>query len=179
MKKQLFSIFLGLLLISLCVPNVSGQEPGKNTIYGGVGFIWDLGASVPFPGLYFEYERLLHGMFSIGVEIGSEVLVMLATTDGTQFAFMPYAEVKGRWYPRANIFFIGAAFGALFNLSTPMPTHLTISPGIGWRIDVGKNNKWVMVPGIYGRILYYIEGEEWLAGRGSHLKANFSVGYRF
>ena len=178
MKKQLFSVFLGLLLTSLCVSNVSGEST-KNTIYGGVGFTWDFIATAPLPGLFFEYERSLHDMFSFGVEIGSEFLFIPASPDGSQFAFWPYAEVKGRWYPRANILFLGMSFGALFDLSTPIyePTYLTLSPGLGWKVDIGKNNKWVMIPGIYWRILYNIENKTWLAG--NLFKANFSVGYQF
>ena len=163
------SMALAFLLMPLCAYNVLGQESAKNAIYGGIGVSVIILEADLLPGLNIEYERSLNSMFSIGIDIG------------TEFVILPYAEIKGRWHPWSKSFFVGLSLG-IYGFSrtvvnTYSNTFLSISPSIGLKIGIGGHNKWVIMPSITSRMLINPKNGIWLAGE--ILKINFSIGYQF
>ena len=177
MKK----IFIVLLFIILTV-NVNSEELEINVIYGGistspVGIAYGISFWSPHIlfGLNLEYERLFNEMFSLALDIGIDPLLT------------PYAEIKGRWYPRSNIFYLGLGTGIwgfipLSFINDSGGYSISLSPTIGWRINTGKNNKWIIMPNITSRFLLYqnnSEGHYFFGMVGEWLRINISFGYKF
>jgi hypothetical protein len=173
-KKPLI-IFL-LLLFFYIIPICADEISSKNTISGGISAIW-VGENflrVPIlPGLDIEYERLLHNNFSLAVDVGLDGLIVL------------YADLYARWYPWAGKFFANIGLGISkrgFETWTLFPA---ISPGIGWKIDIGKPNGWNLITGITGRIFFYEDQREYEVRREIDrtvditAKVFFRVGYSF
>ena len=161
MKK---SIYLAFFLVSLCANNASGQESAKNTLYGGIS----LTSYVTYiaTGFTIEYEHSLNNMFSVSIDMGIDLL--------------PYAEIKGRWYPWSKTFFTGLGIGIWGFFPYPEDyLSLLISPAIGWKINIGKQNRWVLVPNItylclpFGSV--YRDDDWWKES----FKISFSIGYKF
>ena len=92
------------------------------------------------PGFNLGYERLLNNYFSVGLDIGSN-------------GPWPYAEIQGRYYPWSKTFFAGIGIGiwgiipSYQSIASPI-----ISPEIGWKINIGKTNRWVIIPRVIGHI---------------------------
>ena len=155
MKKLFF-----LLMITFFSFNLIGEENRKNTFSGGVNF-W---TSFPMiPGFNLEYERALNNYFSLTAEVGTHIGVR------------PYAEIKGRWYPWAGRFFVGSGLGVM-RFNGAVGFHFTI-PNIGLKIDIGEQNRWVIIPSINNRVFwtsFMNEFELW-----GTFGIDLSLGYRF
>ena len=135
-------------MVFFCRYFVQGQESSKNVVSIGINFsaqprfdFYDLS-----PGVSIEYERLLNNYFSVGLDIGMEMSFI-----------WPYAEIQGHWYPWAKMFFVGFGLGVF-------GWFLTISLDIGWKINIGKANRLVIISstavrkflGDIGQPFYYI-----------------------
>ena len=125
------------------------------------------------PGLNIEYERTLHKNFALAVDIGRDGLLS------------SYVDLYARWYPWAGMFFADLGLGVWWPEFDAWILRPQISPGIGWRIDIGKPNGWNLITGITGRIVFYknverrdssIYTEESVDFTG---KVFFEVGYSF
>jgi len=143
MKKPVIII---LLLLFLYITPVYAEEvSSKNTISGGVSIIW---AGYPFyilPGMNVEYERLLINNFTLAVDIGLDGLIL------------SYADLKARWYPWNGMFFTDIGLGIWRQGFDTWILTPVISPGFGWKIDIGKPNGWNLTTGIIGRIFFFEE----------------------
>ena len=148
------NILPGFILILLCVHNISGQEIRKNTLYGGISA--SLSTLGLWPGLNIEYERTLNDMFSVSIRAGTDI------------AILPYAEVIMRLFPWQRTFFAGLGATTMLFVFPIM-----ISPGIGWKIDVGAQDRWVIMPSITIPMLPVRVREHWF------IRTNISIGYRF
>jgi len=140
MKKSFIYFFL---LLFLCTFVYAEEVVSKNTTSGGIGVIW---AGYPFgilPGINMEYERLLNKNFALAVDIGLDGLIL------------PYADLYARWYPWAGMFFANIGLGIWQRGFGTLVFTPVISPGIGWKIDIGKPNGWNLITGIIGRIFFY------------------------
>jgi len=171
-----------VLLFIFSTINVNGEELEKNIIYGGisaspVGIGFGIGFLSPhfLFGLSLEYERLFNEMFSLALDIGIDPVLT------------PYAEIKGRWYPRSNIFYLGLGTGIwgfipLSLVNNSAGYSITLSPTIGWRTNADQNNKWVIMPNITNRFLLYrnnSDGHYFAGAVGEWLRVNISFGYKF
>jgi hypothetical protein len=150
----------------------------SNAIYGGIStsaiglYEFLFFSSLLVFGLTLEYERSLNKMFSISIDTGIDPFIR------------PYAEIKGRLYPWSKTFFIGLGAGILiywepYNDNSSF-SLLSISPTIGWRINIGKQNRWVIMPSTTHRFLF----DSYLPWRGIaynlfDAKINLNVGYKF
>ena len=148
-----------------CSVTAWGQELYKNLISFGINFADEFPYTEIYKrlGINFEYERLLNPNFSIGLDIGLDLS-------------WPYAEIQGRWYPWAGKFFTGFGLGTIyvFGYYKGHPNILfpVISPGIGWKIDIGKANKWVIIPSIVDRM-------DFRPLNTNILELNFKIGRKF
>ena len=129
MKKQ---TVLALFFAAFCPFAAQGQEAQKNLISFGINFSDEFPFSqiIIRPGLSLEYERLLNGYVSVGLEIG------------TNMTFLPYTEIQGRWYPFAEKFYAGLGLG-IMNLWAFSPVKyrnfFIIAPEIGWKFGIVKD----------------------------------------
>ena len=125
---------------------VQGQEAPQNVIAGGINFSDEFPYSqiIVRPGLSIEYERLLNNQFSVGGDMGTNV------------SSWPYGEVQGRWYPWTKKFFAGLGVGTICIWgSHPGYSNFlfpVFSPEIGWKIDIGKAQKGVIILSLTDRI---------------------------
>ncbi|MCL2139555.1 MAG: hypothetical protein FWH41_08525 [Treponema sp.] len=143
MKKQ---TVLALLFAAFCSFAAQGQEAQKNLVAFGINFSDEF----PFyktlirPGLSLEYERLLNGYVSIGLEIG------------TNMTIWPYFEMQARWYPKAQKFFAGLKFGTLCVWgSRPGRSPFlfpVFSPEIGWKFGIGKAGRNAIIVSLADRM---------------------------
>ena len=161
-EKAIF-IFLFVMLYGNVV---FGQERERNSISGGIyllGF-FDPGLEIlELPGFSLEYERLLGSKFSIGIEIG------------TVFFGASHVEIRGRFYPWSGMFFTGLGFGAFGYAGAPTGgISPAIFPEFGWKIDIGKRNKWFLLPSIKTMVCFNVRN------RVAVLPTiNLKIGYRF
>ena len=164
MKKSVFPLLFLLLLYNAFV--YSEEVVAKNTISVGESIVW-IGSPVGFlPGLNIEYERLLSNNFALAVDVGVDALILL------------YADTYARWYPWAGKFFTNLGFGIWrYNFNTWNFTPV-ISPGIGWKIDIGEPNGWNLITGIIGRVFFY-EDDRNNFTVDITTKIIFRVGYSF
>jgi hypothetical protein len=162
-------IILVLILAISIAGGVSAQERAKNTITGGLNFF----VYLPF-GLDIEYERVLinnflgKGLFSITVDVGYYTLIFFDSS---------WADVHARWYPWSRTFFLDVGLGCMANFWT---SAFTISPKVGWKIDIGKPNGWVIIPSIAAS--FFVTGEGWpisLYPVNFLPKIDISIGYSF
>jgi hypothetical protein len=145
MKKP-FIIFL--LLLFLCINFVYTEDTSsKNTISGEISAIWAGYFFGILPGLSIEYERLLHKNFALAVGVGMDGLIV------------PYADLYARWYPGAGMFFADFGLGIWRRKFESFVLLPVLSPGIGWKIDIGKPDGWNLTIGITGRIFFYEDQE--------------------
>lgn len=148
--------FIGLFVGIFCIFYTFGEESPKNKVYGGITFILR-------PGFNIGYERALNDKFSMALDVNTDVLFPLAV------------EITARWYPASNGFFAG--FGSGVWMDIPM---FFLSPGIGWKINLGTQNKWVLIPSLTGRILWQVNTDfhprTWFSPL---VRANLFLGYRF
>ena len=129
--KKIF--ILGFLLSFLCIYNVQGEESPKNVITFGPYYSSQMFFFLLPSGINIGYERLLNNYFSVGLNIGMNF-------------FWPNAEIQGRYYPSwSKTFFTG--FGIGIWASFPV-----ISPEIGWKMNIGETNRWVIIPHVIGHI---------------------------
>jgi len=138
MKKIIAALFCILFVSGL----VFGEEAKNNTVIMGINF-----SGIPFPNLSVGYERSLTDNFALYSGIGTNMILI------------PYAEIQGRWYPRGKAFFTGLGLGIFgFNTPTIFPSPLPIAPmaslGIGWKINIGRSDKWVLIPAFTARIVF-------------------------
>jgi len=181
--KKLFFMFL---LTLLCANITFGDETAKNSISGGANFFYCffLGKSgfLP-PGLSIEYERMLGNKFSVGAEIGGSI--------GGNIGILPYVEIRGRYYPWSKMFFIGVGLGicifagyqwySIFNEDGTMEgirtweTEIFPSASLefGWKIDIGKTKKWLLLPSAAGVVVFDYFYPEFIA------RLNMKIGYKF
>jgi len=149
MKKRVFLILLVLLVIS---GSVFAQDRAKNSIAVSAGVI----------GAELSYERILTPHFSL-----------LADTSYTTLFFMDEFTVsgKGRWYPFGKAFFFDLGLGYSYGkgvvgfMGDMLLTVITfgywlsvkdfendelrsggflIQPGLGWKLDIGKPDGFVL-----------------------------------
>jgi hypothetical protein len=170
MKKIWFII----LLILLSLHNAIGQESAKNTLYGGIGtslsgLFWGSWNPLFALGLNIEYEYSFNDRYSVSIDTGIDPVVS------------PFVEIKGRWYPWEETFFVGLGMG-IWGFTPPMISlayflRFSISPTIGWKIDIGKQNGWVIMPKITSRLL--IKNDDTLPLIGELFIVNFNIGYMF
>jgi len=169
------------LLLFLCVTLIYAEENNteeksvKNTISGGVSAIYTgyfFGTYI-LPGLHIEYERLLHENFTLAVDIGLDGLIR------------PHFDLYARWYPWAGMFFTNFGLGVWRQGFDTWILTPVISPGIGWKIDIGKPNGWNLTTGIVGRIFLYEDKDinDSTVNNNSTVditaKVYFKVGYSF
>ena len=163
--KKLFLCFMLLLLLAF---NLYGQESANvvklNTIHGGFGVL------PPITALSIEYERSINDTFSLGADIGAAFLL-----------WRVHAEVKGRWYPWSKTFFVGLGAGMshIIDFYSDGFTGMSISPSVGWKINIGKKDKWVFTPNIAYRFLLY---DDFFTDEGSAFMAidvKLSFGVKF
>jgi len=158
-KKLLFC----LMLVVIVTGGVFAQERAPNTFLGGinVGFLTF--------GLDIEYERafpgLLPGLFAVAVETGYTTIIIFPIYN---------IDVRARWYPWAETFFadVGVGYGSFLGVATAFQ----ISPGVGWRIDVGEPNGLVVVPSLQ---LDYFVASSVSDFSGNLLKICIRFGYSF
>ena len=180
-------IILCILLLSVCLNNIYSDDGGeykRNIIFAGVstsveGLIMGIFFRSPLSviGLNVEYERSFNDKFSIAIDAGFDA--------GLAPMIYPYVEIKGRWYPWSKTFFVGLGVGisgfipSMYGIANvENEIFPSISPTIGWRIDIGNKNKWVIMPTITNRIFIFPQMSGWDAV-GERFILNFSVGYRF
>jgi hypothetical protein len=178
----LFSTAGGLSLHSLEVAedtNVTENEIDppyqqffRNTIYGGIStsgiaFYYAFSSPLLGLGLTLEYEHSLNKMFSISIDTGIDPLIR------------PYAEIKGRLYPWSKSFFIGLGAGIwTYWVYDDYYLSLSISPTIGWRINIGKKNRWVIMPSTTHRFIISLPWRGVMYNLFDS-KININVGYKF
>jgi hypothetical protein len=172
MRKR---ILLGFLLISVCLNNAFGQEFTKNTIYGGIsttpyGFFAFLFASPLYVmGFDIGYEYSFNNRFSASVEVGMDPFFRL------------YADIRGRWYPWSKSFFLGLGIGVIWDIGEITPPGefviLSISPKLGWKIKIGKQKNFILMPYMTARILLYDDYASFLTF--DTWKGGFNIGYTF
>ena len=117
-------------------------------------------------GINAEYERMINNKHSISINIGSDPM------------FIPYpiynAEIKYRWYPWPYGFFIGLGTGIWGNENY----QWSISPTIGWKLNINPKNRLAIMPSITDRILINENiATDWRPL--IMLNFNLSVGYNF
>ena len=127
MKK----VFLAFLLIFLFTFSVKGEESRNSFLHVGMNTFFYMLA-----GFNIGYEHSLNNNISISIDAG------------TFFGTYPYAATTVRWYPWANIFFVGLGPGAWLY---PNPTFF-ISPTIGWKILLGQQGRWFVMPNLAGHV---------------------------
>ena len=160
MAKKLCLAVLVLTFIAggLFSQEQTEQERAKNTIAITVG-VYPLSVEL-------SYERALSSHFSVLID-GSYSDYLIPGSDSVSLMNEYTAAVKGRWYPWAKTFFLelgvgygnglglagGAAYLAtyIFTLGlVDLPPDifrangLLISSGLGWKIDIGKPNGFVL-----------------------------------
>jgi hypothetical protein len=141
MSKKLV---LALVLVSVLAGGLYAQSNVRNNWVSGEVSILGGGA---------RYERMLGPNFSVGANVYYSTL----------FLFWNELEVgaSGRWYPGGSIFFVEAGLGyhwhsalttsGLFGNGGSLFEDITgvaISPGLGWKIDVGSPGGFFINPGI-------------------------------
>jgi hypothetical protein len=155
------NLCLAALVLTLIAGGLFSQEQerAKNTI-AITGGVYPLSVEL-------SYERALSSHFSVLID-GSYSDFLIFSSDSSTSVMNEYAAaVKGRWYPWAKTFFLelGAGYGNGLGLAggaaylvTYMLTFglvdlppdifrangLLISPGLGWKIDIGKPNGFVL-----------------------------------
>jgi hypothetical protein len=158
-------IIFVLILVIFIKGGVFTQEKAQNTITGGLNFLGYL----PF-GLDIEYERILinnflgRGLFSITGNVSYYTLI---------FFDLVCADLHARWYPWSRMFFVDVGVG--YALIVWVPAFM-LSPELGWKIDIGKPNSWVIIPSI--AVSLYFTGKDWPTGKFLP-KADISIGYSF
>ena len=170
MKKIIFGIIFYFCVLSV----ISGQDDPKNMVACGINltsgpmFLYQ-----PLPGINLEYERILNKMFSIGVDIGSYMYSSY---------MLPYIEFFGSWYPWSEMFFARLGLGVWVFLASSLMTE------VGWKINVGKENTWSLIPSLKVRMLLPLDEEN--SAQSSErskvslfsfllLDLGFLVGYKF
>jgi hypothetical protein len=154
-------IIAGFLLAFGAANGLFGQESAKNTLSAGINLS---GIFPAFPGINVGYERLLTKHFSVAFDMGVDTVIF------------PYAEVSGRWYPWEGSFFahLGLGVWSLLPIIGLIGPQLVVSPGIGWKIDIGEKNGWFLIPNLTGKIIIY--NSQFVL---PITEINFSFGYSF
>ena len=155
MKKIMI---IGSFLFILCFGTAFGQDTGQeletknNMITGGFNtFIlpWypnPMLFGLIMPGFTVEYEYMLNDNFSIGGGLGTHILYVYQ-----------YAEIQGRWYPWAGRLYaeLGMGlFGKFSHFDINFNTFFYITPEIGWKIDLGKRNRWALMPTVGAKMIF-------------------------
>jgi hypothetical protein len=158
-------IIFVLILVIFIKGGVFTQEKTENTITGGLNFL----VYLPF-GLDIEYERILinnflgRGLFSITGNVGYYTLI---------FFDLVCVDVHARWYPWSRIFFVDVGVGCASFFWVPA---FMLSPELGWKIDIGKPNGWVIIPSI--AVSLFFTSKDWPIGNLLP-KVDISIGYSF
>jgi hypothetical protein len=119
---------LALLLIA------SKTFAKDNIIYAGLN---GLGATV-------SYERFITKKFSLVPEINAAYFSGVLSTE-------LLGEVRARYYPFSGSFFVdfGLGYGLLLQMYYPYPAQgILASPGVGWKIDIGKPDGFIFNIGL-------------------------------
>jgi hypothetical protein len=127
-------------------------------------FLSHLILTVLTPGITLEYEYMLNKNFSLGIGIG------------TLMYFIPYQEIIGRWYPWAKMFYMEISLGiyAIYPFMVSDPFVFYISPEIGWKINIGKKNRWALIPSLGGQVLWLEDGSSTFV-----TETGLKLGYKF
>ena len=168
--------FLCIIFIIHITAALWGQE-SKNTISGGINISGPIIAGYfnlwypLFPGINFEFERLLSGNFAIAADAGIDLFIL------------PYAGIRARWYTGRKIFYADIGLGIMGSTLNSEALLPVLSSGIGWKIDIGEPGSWVLMTGISERIAvsFYLYDGKTLAFGGMMLvtRMHFSIGYSF
>jgi len=142
-------IFLFLLMLFLSQQIIALEnESFKNTIYGGFSIqpIPMFNSVTPWHthfGANIEYERSLNNLFSVSLAAG---IGPWADT---------FAEIKGRLFPFRKTFFLGLGIGIGFFSMDILDNCLLISPTFGWKISIGNQNRFFIMPNLITRFELY------------------------
>jgi len=146
MWKKLCFLLIVFLIFNA---NIIGQESKHNVFYGGLSFA---GPIIPSYGFGFDigYERMINNNFSLSVGIGTEMIIL------------QYIDIYALWYLMDGNFFLGLGMGGLFaffgknSFLWPFPEYaFTIHPTFGWKINIGRNDRFVFFPSITHRICIF------------------------
>jgi hypothetical protein len=135
--KRFFLVLVAVLV--LAAGSISGQESESGAEN------W-LSAELGLLGVGARYERMLGPKFSIGLDVY------------WNSAFLYWNEFEagifGRFYPWEGTFFweLGLGFhnhtALSFFKGIVVINGAAVSPGLGWKIDVGKPGEFFITPGI-------------------------------
>ena len=128
-KKFRVGVLTMVLVFGIGATSAFAESNIQNWISGEISVF---GAGV-------RYERMLNEQFSVGGIASYHILIMNLL--GVQ-AF-------GRFYPWASNFYaeVGLGFGSVHVRGTNY-IGMSITPGIGWRIDVGEPGRFFLNPSI-------------------------------
>jgi hypothetical protein len=139
-KKKLV---LFLFFTSIIVGNIFGQEKSANAKNN-----WISGeVSLPI-GIGVRYERMINSNFSFGV--GAYVIQAIVYAGGG-------VDLFGRFFPWGKTFFaeLGLGFHSDYSNWSDASWHdakkikgVSVVPGLGWKIDVGKPGGFFLSPGL-------------------------------
>ena len=139
-------LLLGLVLVVWGGGTLPARELPRNMVTFGINSASIL---ILFPegsaGLSLGYGRFLNEKVSLGIDLG------------TLSRVMRYVEARGDWYPGSGIFHMGLGFGAFGFVGDlaylfPDSPRLFAFAGVGWRVDIGKQDGWILLPGIKARL---------------------------
>jgi hypothetical protein len=135
--KRVFPALVTVLI--LATGSISGQEnkSGAKNRFSGEFSISGAGA---------RYERMLGPKFSIGIDVYWNSLLMIWNESE--------AGIFGRFYPWQGTFFWELGLGLHSHTALSFFKGIVaingaaVSPGFGWKIDVGKPGEFFIAPGI-------------------------------
>jgi hypothetical protein len=161
MKKR---IFLGLVLAALAVGGAFAQEEAKNTFTGG----FDLGI---WSGVSFSYDRVFvdnflgSGQVALGVEGGYDSILFVIPD--------VFIDIQAKWFPWSGKFYadVGLGFAQLVWIVPSM----MVTGGIGWKIDIGESNGFVLDFG--GAFDYFVIMGKLDEGKSSNIRVKARIGY--
>jgi len=170
-KKGILLLFV---LVVIIAGGVFAQEGGsgiKNWISGDVSLI----------GVGTRYERMLDENLSIGGTIFFHSFFLFWNSVGI--------NVTARYYPWAGAgnFYaeLDVGFGTVTNTKRAI-NGVMVSPGVGWKIDLGKPgafyiNPMISLPIVLGRSYSYRDGKTTDSGFkiGTNFRPAFGMGYAF
>ena len=132
-KKFRVGVLTMVLVFGMGATSAFAESNIQNWISGEISV---LGAGV-------RYERMLNERFSVGVIAFTTLFVN----------YTAGAQVFGRFYPWASNFYAevglggGTASGGLVGSGNRV-SGIMITPGIGWRVDVGEPGRFFLNPNI-------------------------------
>jgi hypothetical protein len=168
--KKAFAIMMVATVLGTAV----WAQEAKNTVTGG--FMLGL-----YAGGSLDYERVLvenflgKGKFAIGAEAAFGSYAFLTS--------LAFADVQAKWYPWSGKFYadLGLGFGNVSLLVWSVPV-LVIPVGVGWKIDIGKPDGWILDTGAGLDFLAFLDSDFISSGDSSlpmNPRASIQIGYAF